>query len=75
MPARRRSCPPPASPEAPAFAHGARRQASTQPRSQAALTAALAELHPYEVPEIVALEAGFVAPAYARWLLDAVRWS
>ena len=40
---------------------------------QAALTAALGELHPYEVPEIVALDAAFVAPAYARWLLDAVR--
>ena len=40
----------------------------TTAERQAALTAALGELHPYEVPEIVALEAGFVAPAYARWL-------
>jgi len=38
-----------------------------------ALTVALAELHPYEVPEIVALDPSFVAPAYARWLSDAVR--
>jgi periplasmic divalent cation tolerance protein len=38
-----------------------------------ALSAALTELHPYEVPEIVALDATFVAPAYARWLRDALR--
>lgn len=28
----------------------------------------LAELHPYEVPEIIALEASDVAPSYFRWL-------
>jgi periplasmic divalent cation tolerance protein len=38
----------------------------------AELTAALAQLHPYEVPEIVALEAASVAPAYAAWLRDCV---
>ena len=36
------------------------------------VTAALSELHPYEVPEIVALEAAAVAPAYAAWLRDCV---
>jgi periplasmic divalent cation tolerance protein len=39
---------------------------------EAALSAALGELHPYDVPEIVALEAAFVAPPYARWLLESV---
>jgi periplasmic divalent cation tolerance protein len=39
---------------------------------QAALTAAIGELHGYDVPEIVALDATYVAPAYARWLRDAV---
>lgn len=38
----------------------------------AEVTAALSELHPYEVPEIVALEAASVAPAYAAWLRDSV---
>jgi len=28
----------------------------------------LAELHPYEVPEIVALDPAAVAPAYAKWV-------
>jgi periplasmic divalent cation tolerance protein len=36
------------------------------------VTAALTELHPYDVPEIVALEAASVAPAYAAWLRDCV---
>jgi periplasmic divalent cation tolerance protein len=36
-------------------------------------TAAIAALHPYEVPEIVALEAASVADAYAAWLADCVR--
>lgn len=31
----------------------------------------LHELHPYEVPEIVALEAAAVAPTYLAWLQDA----
>lgn len=36
------------------------------------VTAALAELHPYEVPEIVSLEAASLSPAYAAWLRDCV---
>lgn len=36
------------------------------------VTSALAELHPYEVPEIVALEAVSVSAAYAAWLRDCV---
>lgn len=39
---------------------------------RAALVDALGELHPYDVPEIVALDTAFVGPAYARWLRDAV---
>lgn len=38
----------------------------------AEVTAALGELHPYEVPEIVALEAASVSQAYAAWLRDCV---
>lgn len=34
-----------------------------------ALEQALAGLHPYEVPEIVAIEPAAVAPDYRRWLL------
>jgi periplasmic divalent cation tolerance protein len=30
-----------------------------------------AELHPYDVPEIVAVEPSFVAAPYLAWLLDA----
>ncbi|MBM4243070.1 MAG: divalent-cation tolerance protein CutA [Deltaproteobacteria bacterium] len=36
------------------------------------VTAALAELHPYEVPEIVALEAAAVSATYAAWLRGCV---
>jgi periplasmic divalent cation tolerance protein len=36
-----------------------------------ALRARLAELHPYDVPEIVAVEPSFVAAPYLAWLLDA----
>jgi periplasmic divalent cation tolerance protein len=36
------------------------------------VTVALAELHPYDVPEVVALEAAMVAPSYAAWLRDCV---
>lgn len=36
------------------------------------VTRALSELHPYEVPEIVALEAAAAAPTYAAWLRDCV---
>ena len=37
-----------------------------------ALAQALAELHPYEVPEIVALQPESVAPSYLAWLAAAV---
>jgi periplasmic divalent cation tolerance protein len=30
----------------------------------------LGEVHPYEVPECIALEAASVAPAYLRWVLE-----
>ena len=46
--------------------------AKTTAARLAELTAALSELHPYEVPEIVALDAAMVAPAYAAWLRDCV---
>ena len=37
-----------------------------------ALRAALAELHPYELPELVALEISDGNPAYLEWLDDSV---
>jgi len=37
------------------------------------LEARLAELHPYDVPECVALEPARVEPAYLAWLLGEVR--
>ena len=37
-----------------------------------AFEARLRALHPYEVPEIIALEPDQVSPAYARWMLDSV---
>ncbi len=40
---------------------------TTQP-AWAAFEKALAELHPYEVPEIVALKPEAVAEAYAAWV-------
>ncbi len=46
--------------------------AKTTAARLAEVTAALAELHPYDVPEVVALEASMVAPAYAAWLRDCV---
>jgi len=33
---------------------------------------AIAELHPYDVPELVALDADAVSGPYASWLADAV---
>ncbi|MEI7928334.1 MAG: divalent-cation tolerance protein CutA [Verrucomicrobiales bacterium] len=36
------------------------------------LCAALAALHPYEVPEILALEPSAVFPAYAKWISEAL---
>jgi periplasmic divalent cation tolerance protein len=38
-----------------------------------ALQAALAELHPYEVPELVVVEPSEVAEAYRRWVCGEVR--
>ena len=35
----------------------------------------LADLHPYEVPEIVAIEPSAVAETYAAWVLAEVRGS
>lgn len=46
--------------------------AKTTAARLAEVTAALAELHPYDVPEVVALEAAMVAPSYAAWLRDCV---
>lgn len=46
--------------------------AKTTAARLADVTSALSELHPYEVPEIVALEAAAVAPGYAAWLRDCV---
>ncbi|OYV03870.1 MAG: divalent-cation tolerance protein CutA [Verrucomicrobiales bacterium VVV1] len=39
---------------------------------QPELSEALADLHPYEVPEILALEPSAVSPAYARWVSEVV---
>jgi len=36
-----------------------------------ALEARLGELHPYDVPEFVAIEPGHVGALYLAWLLDA----
>ena len=35
------------------------------------LEATLLELHPYDVPQIVAVAADQILPAYERWLLEA----
>lgn len=35
-----------------------------------ALSSRLAELHPYDVPEIIAWPARFALPAYERWVRD-----
>ena len=37
-----------------------------------ALSAALAEMHPYEVPEIIALDPAAVAESYHKWLLSGI---
>jgi len=39
---------------------------------QPELFEALAALHPYEVPEIIALDPTAVSPAYAKWISDVV---
>jgi periplasmic divalent cation tolerance protein len=38
-----------------------------------ALERRVAELHPYDVPEIVALPVGRALPSYLSWLQDSVR--
>lgn len=38
----------------------------------AALEARLRELHPYETPEIIALDPTGVSPAYAAWVVEQV---
>ncbi len=38
----------------------------------AALEARLKALHPYEVPEIIAIPPSHVQPAYAKWVGDSV---
>ena len=42
----------------------------TSAQSYGALESRLGELHPYAVPEIVALKPEHVTSAYARWVLD-----
>lgn len=44
----------------------------TTPGAYAALEAALHELHPYDVPQIVALPAAAVSAGYADWVRSAV---
>lgn len=38
-----------------------------------ALEAAVLDMHPYETPEVVAIEAAHVQPRYAAWIDAAVR--
>ncbi len=38
-----------------------------------ALFARIAELHPYRVPEIVAIPPAYVFPAYAEWVVSSTR--
>jgi periplasmic divalent cation tolerance protein len=45
----------------------------TRAERMEALRAALAELHPYELPELVALEITDGNPAYLEWLDEGVR--
>lgn len=45
----------------------------TTRRKLRSLERRLGELHPYEVPEILALEPSSIAPAYARWLSASTR--
>lgn len=42
--------------------------AKTVPARLQALTARVAELHPYEVPEVIALEVSGGLPAYLQWI-------
>ncbi|HEY4220483.1 MAG TPA: divalent-cation tolerance protein CutA [Myxococcota bacterium] len=41
----------------------------TAPERVAAVAARLRELHPYEVPELIALPSDTALPAYAQWVL------
>ena len=45
----------------------------TTRRGLKSLERRLGELHPYEIPEILALEPSRITPAYARWLSASVR--
>ena len=45
----------------------------TRPDRLAPLQQRLLELHPYELPELVAVETGLGLPAYLRWIADATR--
>ncbi|NBS63924.1 MAG: divalent-cation tolerance protein CutA [Betaproteobacteria bacterium] len=47
----------------------------TTRRRWVALEARLRELHPYEVPELIALSPAAVSPAYASWVLAQTRRS
>jgi periplasmic divalent cation tolerance protein len=42
----------------------------TSDAALARLVARLRELHPYEVPEIVAVDPSWVLPEYAKWVAD-----
>jgi periplasmic divalent cation tolerance protein len=45
----------------------------TAPDRYPALQRRLPELHPYELPELVAVETGFGLPDYLRWIADETR--
>lgn len=47
----------------------------TSRRRWVALEARLRELHPYEVPELIALSPAAVSSAYANWVLGQIRQS
>ncbi len=45
----------------------------TQPGRMQRLQERLLELHPHELPELVAIETDFGLPAYLRWIADETR--
>ena len=45
----------------------------TPAESRSAVERRIGELTPYEVPEVIAVDAGHVAPAYAAWLTAACK--
>ncbi len=47
--------------------------AKTAPERLAALAARIAALHPYELPEVVAVEAAGGLPAYLAWIAEQTR--